>query len=126
MLVRPSLGWGEVLFALLFFAASYGFMLFVGLPLHLLLRARSTGTFLFSLCLVAWIVVGCFTLVEGDPSPPIPDDNSPFAEMTLRGGGWLILSALWTPFVVLTGVLFVTLVHRQDEGLPRDVGETFD
>jgi len=102
VLARPEFGWSDVAIRLsIAFAFSYGFLI-AGFPLHLILQRFQRTDFAsyllaFWFALAALIVVS--TIAEGPPAPPMPNDNSPFAAMTLRNGGWFFFMLLGMPIV---------------------------
>jgi hypothetical protein len=108
-ITRPSLGWVDVAISLgIAFAASYG-ILIAAIPIHLMLRQFNRKDFAsyllaFLLALVALIAIS--TMVEGSSPPPMPNDNSPFAEMTLRNGGWIFSFIAGTPIVTAMASIF--------------------
>ncbi|MGC6328803.1 hypothetical protein [Rhizorhabdus sp. FW153] len=109
LITRPSLGWVDVAISLgIAFAASYG-ILIAAIPIHLMLRQFNRTDFAsyllaFLLALVALIAIS--TIVEGSPPPPMPNDNSPFAEMTLRNGGWIFFIIVGAPIVTVMAWIF--------------------
>ena len=110
LLVRPSLGWSDAMHSAgMALACSYGFMLAAGLPAHLLLRWIHWQTwthYFWGFCLALALAVGVMTALEGYPSLPLANDNSPFAALTLRGGGWMFLFLVCLPLVAVMASMF--------------------
>jgi hypothetical protein len=118
-LVRPSLGVADVLFGIgLALTASYGFMLLAGLPIHLILRRlrwQGWTHYVWAFLVGLLVVVVVLAWIEGTPPPPRPDDNSPFAALTLREGGGILLFTLCSPLVAIMASMFWSRVVRTNE-----------
>lgn len=108
VLARPSLGWSDVAISLsTAFIFSYG-LLIAGFPLHLILRRLQRidfASYLLAFWFALAVVIVVLTLAEGLPAPPTPNDNSPFAAMTLRSGGWILSLLFGMP--VVSGIAWV-------------------
>ena len=118
--VRPSLGWADMRFGFGMAAAcSYGFMLIAGLPTHAILRWlgwQGWTHYVFGFLLALTAVMLTLTALEGTPPPPLPDDNSPFATFTLKGGGWLLVLALCSPLASVMASMFWRRAVKVDHG----------
>ncbi|WP_342249403.1 hypothetical protein [Sphingomonas sp. OTU376] len=118
-IARPSLGWSDVAVSLgIAFAASYG-MLVAGLPVHLMLRRfhrTDFGSYLLAFLLALAVAVAVTTFTEVSPAP-LASDNSPFAEMTLRNGGWIVLLLFGAPIASLIAWIFWKFVASPREEL---------
>jgi hypothetical protein len=119
-ITRPSLGWSDVAISIgIALALSYG-VLIAGLTLHLIICRFHRTDFAshllaFQLALVTVIAVAA--VAEGVPAPPLPNDNSPFAEMTVRNDGWIVLFLFGAPIVTVIAwiVWRSTTARRSDD-----------
>ncbi len=103
--VRPRFGLHDCLIGGgLAIAGSYGFMLLAGMPTHFLLRRlqwQGWASYFWGFSLALALVVGVFTAMEGNP-PDAP--RSMF--LAVGGDRWLVLFALWLPFVAVMATMF--------------------
>ena len=119
LFISPSLGWLDAVATVgIALACSYGFMLAVGLPTHLMLHRmgwQDWTQYVLGFLLALGLVILMLTAVEGSPQPSLLDDNSPFAALTLRGGGWLLMFVLCSPLVLIMASIFWQQIVRVED-----------